>query len=98
MNFIIRTILGSLLALQVMHVFAATGNLFNVTTSGAALSQPVNLTLCLTIIGKYPLSCQNYTTSQATLTIKTAASHYTYHNAGIKINTPGYKLQHKDFK
>jgi len=90
MNFIIKRTLGALLALQAMNVFAETGNLFNVTTSGAALGQTLNFTLCLTINGKYPLSCQDHTTSQTTLTIKTTASNHTYHYAGIKINTPGY--------
>ncbi len=90
MNFMIKRTLGALLALQAMNVFAATGNLFNVTTSGATLAQVVNYTLCLTINGQHPLSCQDYTTSRTTLTIKTTTSNHTYHYAGIKINTPGY--------
>jgi hypothetical protein len=90
MNFMIKRTLGALLALQAMNVFAATGNLFNVTTSGATLAQVVNYTLCLTINGQHPLSCQDYTTSRMTLTIKTTTSNHTYHYAGIKINTPGY--------
>ncbi len=88
-NFMIKKTLSALLALQATNAFAATGNLFNVTTSGAALAQAVNYTLCLTINGQNPLSCQDYTTSRTTLTIRTTASNHTYHNAGIKINTAG---------
>jgi hypothetical protein len=90
MNLIIKKTFGALLALQAANVLAGTGNLFNVTTGGAALGQTVSYTLCLTINGKNPLSCQNYNTSNATLTIKTTAPHHTYHYAGIKVNTPGY--------
>lgn len=98
MNFIIKRTLGALLALQAMNVFAATGNLFNVTTSGAALAQVVSYTLCLTINGQHPLSCQDYTTSQTTLTIRTTASNHTYHYAGIKINTPGFRSTGQGFR
>jgi len=75
-----------------MHsaVWAGSGSLFNVTTTGATLAQTVNYTLCLTINGRKPLSCQNYSTQRTTLTIRTAAPHHTYHYAGIKINTAGY--------
>ncbi len=98
MNFMIKRTLGALLALQAMNVFAATGNLFNVTTSGAPLAQVVNYTLCLTINGQHPLSCQDYTTSQTTLTIRTTASNHTYHYAGIKINTPGFRYTGQGFR
>ena len=90
MNLMIKKTLGALLVLQTTHAVAGSGNLFNVTPSGAALGQTVSYTLCLTVNGKNPLSCQDYSTSQATLTIKTTAPNHTYHYAGIKINTLGF--------
>lgn len=77
---------------------ADTGRLFNVTTSGTALGQTVSYTLCLTINGKNPLSCQNYSTSNATLSIKTTSPRHTYHYAGIKINTPGFRYTGQGFR
>lgn len=73
-------------------IFAGTGNLFNVTSSGGTLAQTVSFTLCLDISGKSPLSCQQYTTQQATLSIFTTIPNHTYYTAGIKINTPGYTV------
>jgi hypothetical protein len=90
MNLVIRNTLGALLLLEAISVYAGTGNLFNVTTTGGPLTKTVNYTLCLTINGQKPLSCQNYSTSKATLLIKTTAPNHTYHYAGIKINTPGF--------
>lgn len=98
MNLIIKKTLGALLALQATHVLANSGNLFNVTTGGAELGQTVSYTLCLTINDKNALSCQNYSTSNATLTIRTTAPHHTYHYAGIKINTPGFKYTSPGFR
>lgn len=98
MRLIIKKILGSLLALQATYALADNGKLFYVTTGGAALGQSVSYTLCLKINGKNPLSCQNYSTSNATLTIKTAAPHHTYHYAGIKINTPGFRYTGQGFR
>jgi len=69
---------------------AASGNLFNVATSGTALAQTVSFTLCLDVAGNTPLSCQNYTTQKATLSIRTTIPNHTYNHAGIKVNTPGY--------
>ena len=90
MSLMIKKTLATLLAIQATHALAGSGNLFNVTTGGAVLAQTVSYTLCLSINGKNPLSCQNYSTSQAGLLIKTTAPNHTYHYAGIKINTPGY--------
>lgn len=90
MDITIKKTLGVLLALTATHALAGSGNLFNVTTSGASLEQTVGYTLCLNINGKNPISCQNYSTSQSSLSIKTTAPNHTYHYAGIKINTPGY--------
>lgn len=98
MRFIIKKTLGALLALQATHALADSGNLFHVTTSGAALGQPVSYTLCLTVNGKYPLSCQNYSTSNATLSIKTTTPGRTYHYAGMKINTPGFRYTGQGFR
>lgn len=98
MNLIIKKTLGALLALQAANVLADTGNLFHVTAGGVVLGQPVSYTLCLSINGKNPLSCQNYSTSNATLSIKTTAPNHTYHYAGIKINTPGFKYTGQGFR
>ncbi len=70
MNLIIKKTLGALFVTQTTNVLADSGNLFNVTTSGAGLGQTVSYTLCLTINGKKPLSCQNYSTSNASLNDK----------------------------
>lgn len=98
MNLMTKGTLGALFVLQAMNALAGTGRLFNVTTSGAALGQTVSYTLCLTINGKKPLSCQNYSTSNVTLSIKTTAPHHTYHYAGIKINTPGFRYTAQGFR
>lgn len=98
MNLIIKKTLGALLALQATHALAESGKLFDVTTSGSALGQTVSYTLCLTINGKNPLSCQNYSTSTATLSIKTTVPHHTYHYAGIKINTPDFRYTGQGFR
>jgi hypothetical protein len=98
MNFMIKGTLGALFVLQAMNALAGTGNLFNVTNSGTALGQTLSYTLCLTINGKNPLSCQNYSTSNATLSIKSTAPNHTYHYAGIKINTPGFRYTGQGFR
>ena len=79
-----------MLLLLNINVFAATGNLFSITQSGSALQQPVSITLCLDISGNIPLSCQNYTINNDTLSIITNIPNHTYHNAGIRVNTSGY--------
>jgi hypothetical protein len=66
-------------------VYAGSGNLFNVTTTGTPGS--LSFTLCLNAAAQ--LSCQNYTVSALSLSITTAINH-TYPQAGIKITTPGY--------
>jgi hypothetical protein len=98
MNLMIKRGLGVLLALHASSVLAGTGNLFQVTTSGAALGQTLSYTLCLSINGKNPLSCQDYSTSNATLSIRTTAPNHTYHYAGIKINTPGFRYTGQGFR
>ncbi len=68
---------------------AKSGHLFNISATGAPTS--LNINLCLN--GKGPLSCQNYSISALTLSIKTTIPNHTYSFAGIKINTPGYTIQ-----
>ncbi len=87
---LVKKILTILLLSQTTLVSAKTGYLFNVVSSGAALGQTVSFNLCLNVNAQYPLSCQRYSTSNATLTIKTTAPNHTYHDAGIIINTQGY--------
>jgi hypothetical protein len=67
---------------------ASSGLLFNVSATGT----PANVSITLCLNGKEPLSCQNYTVSALSLSIKTAVPHHFYPAAGIKINTPGYIL------
>ena len=90
MNLMMKRILGILLVLQATNALADSGELFHVTTSGTALGQAVSFDLCLNVNGKNNISCQTYSTSNATLAIKTTAANHTYHYAGIKINTPGF--------
>ncbi|MDR3476781.1 MAG: hypothetical protein P4M14_01965 [Gammaproteobacteria bacterium] len=66
--------------------FAKSGLLFNVTANG--LPAKLNITLCLN--GNGSLSCQTYTVSASTLSIKTTIPNHTYPAIGIKVNTPGY--------
>lgn len=74
-------------------VFAAdTGDLFKITPTGGATGATVSITLCLNVNGKYPISCQNYMTQSATFSINTTLTNHSYRFAGIKINTPGYKI------
>ena len=79
-------LLSSLISIS---AFAGSGELFNVTSTGNA-GTPINITLCLNINGKSPLSCQYYTTYVGTLSIKTTIQNHTYNNAGIRVDTPGY--------
>ena len=65
--------------------FAANGALFNVSASGNQTTAPINIILCLN--GKGPLSCQNFTVSNPTLTISTTIPGHTYVAAGIKISS-----------
>ena len=64
---------------------AASGVLFNISTSGNQTTDPINISLCLN--GTGPLSCQNFTISNPKLTISTTIPGHTYVAAGIKINS-----------
>ena len=65
------------------------GLLFDVQSSNDAINVPI--TLCLD--GKAQLSCQNYTATGLDLYIKTRTTNHTnFPNAGIRVNTTGYKL------
>ena len=82
-----RALIILLFSLSYNVAFAVAGNLFKVTSSGGGR---VSITLCLTIKGQNPLSCQNYITQAGTLTISTTVPNHIYHHAGIRINTPGF--------
>ena len=84
-----NTVVALLSSLINISAFAASGNLFKITPLGTG-GAPVNITLCLNINGKHPISCQNYNTQAGTLSINTTIPNYTYHYAGIRVNTPGY--------
>jgi len=65
------------------------GLLFDVQSSGEAINVPI--TLCLD--GKAQMSCQNYTATGLDLYIKTRTTNHTnFPNAGIRLNTTGYKV------
>ncbi|GGI78440.1 Lcl C-terminal domain-containing protein [Legionella impletisoli] len=68
--------------------FAGTGNLFEVTSSGT----PATLDIILCLNGRGPLSCQNYTVTRRTLSIRTIAPNHIYPAVGIKVKTPGFSL------
>ncbi|OYV54122.1 MAG: hypothetical protein B7X00_01695, partial [Legionella sp. 21-45-4] len=72
--------------------FGQSGPLFVIEESGNPTAQPLNLTLCLN--GNGPLSCQDYSTSKDTLTIKPTPPNRKYSSCGIKVNTPGFSLTH----
>ncbi|KTC92359.1 hypothetical protein [Legionella cincinnatiensis] len=65
------------------------GLLFNIKATGGA---PGTLSLTLCLNGKGPLSCQDYSVGNLNLSILSTIPNHTYAAAGIKINTPGYKL------
>ncbi|STY31155.1 Alcohol dehydrogenase [acceptor] [Legionella wadsworthii] len=69
------------------NIWAAAGNFFSITSSGAPAE--VNITLCLNAKGT--ISCQNYDVSAVNLSILTKANH-TYPYAGIRVNTPFYSI------
>ncbi len=62
--------------------------LFNVASSGPAGT--ISITLCLN--GDGPISCQQFNVPSLNLAITTTIPNHTYLRAGIKINTPGYKI------
>ncbi len=72
--------------------FSASGNLFNIISTGDSLAQVVSLTLCLNVSGQNPLSCQDYRVEKTDIAITTTAPDHIYSKAGIKINTPGYQV------
>lgn len=67
---------------------ASTGLFFNVSSTGTP--NPVSITLSLDALG--PLSCQNYAVNSLNLSISTTIPNHTYPYAGIKIDTPGYRV------
>ena len=79
------SILVFLLCLFSQSVFA--GRFFNVSSSG----QSVQLDFILCLNAKGPFSCQHYSADHLNLLINTTIPHHSYPDAGIKINTPGYK-------
>jgi hypothetical protein len=78
----------ALLLLFGQSVYAGSGLLFNVASSGA----PGNVSINLCLNGNGPLSCQNFNVSALTLTISPTVPNHVYPAIGIKINTPGYSL------
>lgn len=69
--------------------FANSGDLFSIYGTGGT---PDNISITLCLNGKGPISCQNYTVNNLNLSIKTTIYNHNYASAGIKLNTPGYKL------
>ncbi len=80
-----RTLIGLMLLPVTQTIFAS--NLFNIVTNGPPSN--ISITLCLNGLGA--ISCQNYTIPALNLDITTLTPNHTYPNAGIKINTPGFK-------
>lgn len=85
----ICTLLATLFLLfTTQATVAGTGLLFNVAATGV----PANPSITLCLSGRGPLSCQNYTVSSLSLSIKSTLANHAYPAAGIKVNTPGYTL------
>ncbi len=70
------------------NIMAQNGALFHVSPTGPTAN--VKISLCLN--GKGALSCQYYNVSALNLSIRTLIPHHRYPIAGIKINTPGYRV------
>ncbi|MBP6918492.1 MAG: fibronectin type III domain-containing protein, partial [Legionellaceae bacterium] len=67
---------------------AKTGDLFSIAESGT----PASLRIELCLNGQGRLSCQLYTASHQTLSIRTTVPDHVYSSVGIKLLTPGYTL------
>jgi hypothetical protein len=85
---ILAYLIAAMLLLLGQSAYAGSGKLFNINASGALSNVSINL--CL--VGKGPLSCQNYTVNALNLTISPAINNHTYPSIGIKVNTPGYTI------
>ncbi len=72
---------------QILFASGGSGQFFNVSATGTPAN--VEITLCLN--GRGALSCQNYNVSALSLNICGVPKHF-YPNAGIKVNTPNYKI------
>lgn len=87
-----KRILATLIFWMIVSIgqtaFALSGLFFSVVATGTPAN--VNISLCLN--GKGPLSCQQYNVSASKLKIATTILNHYYPAAGIKINTPGYKI------
>lgn len=70
------------------NCYATNGLFFDISETGT----PAHLNIKLALNGKGPLSRQNYTVNALNLTIKTTIPHHVYPYAGIKIDTPGYRV------
>jgi hypothetical protein len=68
--------------------YATTGLFFDISATNT--TNPFNIRLALD--GRGPLSCQNYIVDGLNLVINTTTPHHTYPSAGIKIETPGYRV------
>lgn len=69
-------------------VFAQTGDLFSVTSSGTLGA--VQVRLCLN--GRGPTSCENHDVTNHTLSVLTTIAGRSYSQVGIKSVTPGYSF------
>lgn len=82
--------IGAIVLLMLCYrALAEGGALFNISSTGTPAN--INITLCLNAKGQ--ISCQNYDVSGLTLNIFTTIPNRSYISAGIKINTPGYKIE-----
>lgn len=70
------------------YCHAQTGLFFDISATETTV--PLNITLALN--GRGPISCQKYTVDGLNLTIDTTIPNHIYPEAGIKIDTPGYRV------
>lgn len=68
--------------------YANTGLFFDVSATGS--TNPLSIKLALD--GRGPITCQNYHINALNLIINTIIPNHTYPFAGIKIDTPGYRI------
>ncbi len=78
----------SMTCLIVFGQSAFANPFFIITPTGT----PATISIILCLNGQGSLSCQNYTVSALTLSIKTNVPNHTYPAAGIKIKTAGYTV------
>jgi hypothetical protein len=82
----------TMLSIGLMGIFDAYSNpagpLVRITQSGDALNNTTGIQICLNALdSRFPLSCQNFTITQNTITITPVITGHLYPNPGVKVTS-----------